>query len=402
VLPKILILTCNTGEGHNSAARAIFEELNEQGVSCEVVDTILFKSQKASDVVSNIYSGIIKKVPKLFGLLYKIGGIYDKSHLPSPVYSANATYAKQLNDYIKEHGFNCVICTHIFAMEAMTAVKEKYNPTIKTYGVLTDYTAIPFYKDTAMDSYFAPNEAVASQLNSAGIPASIIFPTGIPVSPKYNLPISQEEARNKVNLPTDKKIISIMSGGAGCGQIAKLCKQFNKRFDNNNLILVFTGNNKKLKDKLEKRYRNNSKISVISFTREINYYIKASDVVLTKAGGLSSTEVAVANVPLVHLMPIPGCETYNFQYFTSHGMSLDGRSIKKAIYQTKYLLDSTFGISIIKKLQSTFVYADATLRLTKIVLEGCNDAQLQSEDVSFNENTADAEAEEMAYAKVTD
>ena len=74
---KVLILSCGTGEGHNSAARALAETFLKRGVACEVRDTLSFKSDKAALRASKVYSTVIKKTPALFGLAYLLGGLYD-------------------------------------------------------------------------------------------------------------------------------------------------------------------------------------------------------------------------------------------------------------------------------------------------------------------------------------
>lgn len=165
---KVLILSCGTGEGHNSAARAVEESLLKRNIDCEVRDAVSFRSERAKKKVASVYSSIITKMPSLFGAAYVLGGWYDGLRLPSPIYSANAKYAEKLYEYIAANGVNCVICTHLFAMEAMTAVRERYGCGVRVYGILTDYTAIPFYKDCVLDGWFVPNARAETQLVKRG------------------------------------------------------------------------------------------------------------------------------------------------------------------------------------------------------------------------------------------
>lgn len=355
---KILILSCSTGEGHNSAAHALAAELESRNIFCEVKDTYSFKGEKAQKRLSSRYSTVITKFPYAFGFLYKIGGLYDRLKLPSPVYSMNASYADELFAYIKENGFNLVICTHLYAMEAMTAVRGRMK--IKTYGVLTDYTAIPFYKDTDLDGYFVSDGHVKAMLEKKGISGDIIHCTGIPVHPKFNISYDKRGLRERLNIPADKKVIAVMTGGAGCGNIVKLCKKFDKSTDENYLILVFAGRNAKLRAALEKKYAGNAKFSVMPFTSDIDLYIKAADVAVTKPGGLSSTELAVCNVPIVHLHSVPGVETYNLKYFAGNGLSLKSKTTAKAVENTLKLLDDGGCAAAMRKIQKFFVNAFAT------------------------------------------
>lgn len=86
-------------------------------------------------------------------------------------------------------------------------------------------------------------------------------------------------------------------------------------------IIVMGGNNTKLKEKLRRRYADEPRVLVLDFTREVDRYMQACDVLFTKPGGLTSTEAAVRNVPLIHTSPIPGCETINADFFSSRGLS---------------------------------------------------------------------------------
>lgn len=332
---KVLILSCGTGEGHNSAARALAETFLKRGVACEVRDTLSFKSDKAALRAAKVYSTVIKKTPALFGLAYLLGGLYDKSRLPSPIYRANAAYAQTLYKYIAENGFDCVICAHLFAMEAVTAVRKKFACSFVAYGVLTDYTAIPFYKDARLDGWFVANASSANKLIKEGVPPQSVYVSGIPVGENFCLEITKEQARSALNIPVDKKVIAVMSGGAGCGKILKLCKKLYKKTEEGCLINVFTGKNQKLKTRLEKTFSNCGRVRVYGFTSDIHLHLKASDVVLTKPGGLSSTEAAVAGTPIIHLKPIPGCETANAKFFAKNGLSVKtvtvGGAVKAAL-----------------------------------------------------------------------
>lgn len=366
---KILILSCSTGEGHNSAAKAIAESLRLKNIDCEICDVLTFKSVKASRRAADLYNAVIKKAPALFGAVYTLGGVYDNLRLPSPIYSANAKYADKLYSYINQNGFNCVICTHLFAMVAMTEVKRRHSPSsVKCYGVMTDYTIHPFIKDSDLDGYFVPNETVAEQFIKKGFSRGKLFVTGIPVHPEFNLPISKQDARISLNLPPDKKIIVIMSGGAGCGKIIKLSKRLNEVFDGSHLFLVLTGRNDKLKEKLDGIFKDNAKFRTVAFTPDVHLYLKAADCVLSKSGGLSSTEIAVTNVPLVHLKAIPGLEMANLKYFSGNGLSLRADTVKKAVENTVQLLNEDGYCKIICKLQKLAIKADAAEKIVKKII----------------------------------
>lgn len=380
---KILILSCGTGEGHNSAARAVEEHLLKRNIRCEIKDVISFKSESAKKKVSAAYSAVITKAPALFGTAYVLGGLYDRMKLPSPVYCANAKYAGELYGYIQSNGFNCVICTHLFAMEAMTAVRKKFNCGVSVYGILTDYTAIPFYKDCLLDGWFVPNTKAELQLIKRGIPESLIYRTGIPVSEKFRSEITKSGAREALKLPQDKKIIAVTAGAAGCGKIIKLCKKLDKELDCNCLVAAFPARNVKLKERLLKNFGKNAKFLIVDFTQDIHLYFKAADVVLTKPGGLSSTEAAVANVPVIHLKAIPGCETANVKYFSRNGLSVKAQSVKKAVKAVKKLLADEDCTRNMLDLQRIFINSYAVDAIIEKITEDADNGSVAVDGVYF-------------------
>ena len=366
---KILILSCSTGEGHNSAAKAMAEAFRELQIECEILDPVSFHSRKAQRTVSAAYNNLIRVAPSGFGLVYKIGDLYDRSSLPSPIYWANSKYADDLYRYILDNRIDRVVCTHLFGMEAMTAIARRFPEAPPCYAVLTDYTATPFYSDTELSGYFSPNEEVRQELIAVGIPAERILPTGIPVSVRLSRPVPKEEARRLLSVDPEKKVIAVMSGGAGCGNLVKLCKALDRDADDSRRILVFPGKNESLAHKLHEAFGQNPRVRIIPFTPDIYLYFKAADVVLSKPGGLSSTEIAAANVPLIHLKEIPGCETENVRYFASHGMSIRAETAGKAAEAVDHLLTDAAAAEEMRKCQREFIHPDAALRIAERVAE---------------------------------
>ncbi len=328
---KVLILTCSTGEGHNSAAHAVETALQNENISCQLVDPVSFQSKRMQHAVSSLYNNIIKKTPSLFGVIYKLGDYYCATNLPSPVYWANARYADALQAYIQENGFDTVVCTHLYGMEVMTTIRQDPKFTVPCYGVLTDYTCIPFMDETKLDGYFAPHETIKQELIRKGIPENIIFTTGIPVNRCFEEHPDRVEARKKLNIPQDKKVFLVMTGGVGCENMESLCAGLAQHLQSDGLIYILTGKNDSLKSRLDRKYRSEPRIRTFSFTKQVSLYMAAADVLLSKPGGLSSTEAAVAGIPIVHVHAIPGCESCNARFFSDSGMSLYAKTEPEAV-----------------------------------------------------------------------
>ena len=161
---KVLILSCDTGEGHNSAAAAVAGALTQRGIESHVFDPLVLAGKYAERFVSGAYTTIMKKAPSAFNALYRAGDIYSSTGITSPVYHANARYAANLRAFIETNGYDRVVCTHLYPMETLTAIRKSGDFTVPCYGVLTDYTCIPFLAETDLDGYFIAHEDLRAEL----------------------------------------------------------------------------------------------------------------------------------------------------------------------------------------------------------------------------------------------
>lgn len=325
---KALVLSCNTGGGHNAAGLAVTEEFRRRGIFCEKADTLKFGKKNTSRIVSNTYINIAKNTPKLFGGIYRAGAVVSSICKKSPVYLANTLYAENLYRYILENDINAVICPHLFPAEALTYLKYKhadFSQRVKTYAVCTDYTCIPFWHELNVDAFFTPHEDLVDECVKKGVDKNKIVVTGIPVSAAFCEKLDKPEARKNLGLANDKNIILIMTGSMGFGNIADLCLELLENGGEKLQLIVLTGNNEKLFERLSKMF-SADRVLPVAFTNKVACYMDACDVLLTKPGGLSSTEAAVKNVPFIHTAPIPGCETLNAEFFAKRGMSLVAQS----------------------------------------------------------------------------
>lgn len=335
---KVLILSCNTGEGHNVAGKAMKEALEKEGHKAVMLDYMKLSSDKTSKVVGGAYINIAKYTPHFFYLLYRAGIKISSDKRKSPVYYANSLMAKHLNKYLEENKFDIILMPHLFPAETMTYMKKKKMINQKTITISTDYTCIPFWEETECDAYVIPHERMMDEYIQRGIPKEKLYPLGIPVRQDFYTKEEMRKAKKKLNLNIDKPMYLIMSGSMGFGKIQLFTIELNRQCKDGEQIVVICGNNKKLKKLLEKEFKNKTNVYIIGYTDKISLYMDAADVIYTKPGGLTSTEVIVKNRPLVHTAPIPGCETKNMEFFMENGMSVHSKKIADQIKQGRTLL----------------------------------------------------------------
>ena len=371
---KALILSCNTGGGHNSAAKAIAEELHSHGDEACVLDYLCLASKKVSKIVGDGYVQIVKKTPLLFGLIYKLGKFISRITKKSPVYYINGRMAKYLYEYLKENPADVLIMPHLYPAETITYMKRKGMPLPPTIAVMTDYTCIPFWEETDCDYYILPHEALRKSCVKRGIPNEKIQTFGIPVAKKCRLNISKEDARKSLGLNLDQKYFLLAGGSMGAGDFVELVEKLVFRTTTEQILAV-CGNNKKAEKKLKKQFKEESRVIVLGYTEQMPLYLSACDVLFTKPGGLTSTEAAVVGVPIIHTAPIPGCETINRRFFMRSGMSWTAITILGQVRRGIRLMNNPEAQKKMVERQAKQIHGDAVEKLYDFITQQVKEHQ---------------------------
>ncbi|MDD3411673.1 MAG: glycosyl transferase [Eubacteriales bacterium] len=367
---KALILSCNTGQGHNTAGKAVLEALQLRGVPCEMKDALSFGGERTSVRVSGSYIRITQAVPSLFGRLYRAGALISSCRHKSPVYFANTLYADRLSRYITENGFDIILSPHLFPAEALTFLRRKRGLRVRSYGIATDYTCSPFWEETDVDRFFIPHEALRPEYESKGFAPQRLLATGIPVSRAFREKKSVAEARGELGLSCAGRVFLMMTGSMGFGDVPELTQALLARVAPDDRILILAGRNERLAARLRAKYGADERVRLVPFTRRVPLYMDACDVLLSKPGGLSSTEAAAKNVPLVHTAPIPGCETANAHLFAMRGLSIATRTPQESAEAAVYLAGDEGAKRRQLEAQRSFVNAAAADDIVNALLRG--------------------------------
>lgn len=331
---KVLILSCGTGGGHNSAGRAIQEEFLRRNIDCTMKDFHALSSEKKAKNAKNIYLWSTMKAPFVFKYAYKAGAKISSSKWKSPVYAANLLSSPTLKRYIDQNNFDVIVTPHLFPAETLTHIRKNGNASFQTFFIATDYTCIPFTEETESDYYIIPHPTLKAEYIKKGVQEEKLIPLGIPVSGKFAQNLPKSEARRLLTLPPKGKIYLIMSGSMGYGDVGEMIAKLSDATENDAWIFAITGENETLKDCLQQQFSSDPKVTVIGYTDQVPLYMKAADAVFTKPGGLTSTEAAASRIPIVHTKPIPGCEEKNLAFFEMLGMSCPYRGDMEAVVKT--------------------------------------------------------------------
>ncbi|WP_295779135.1 glycosyltransferase [Clostridium sp. 2218st1_F5_2218SCRN_220325] len=360
---KVLIMSASTGGGHNRAAKAMKDEIEKkcidgEHITCEIIDSLKLINTTMDKIISSGYEKSAKYTPKAWGGVYKMSdaNIVSKHEYKGNLF--NTLLASKLKKLLKERKPDLIIGTHPFPMIALSTLKKKY-PYRNAFNsffvpplisVLTDYTAHSTYIQDEIDYYIAGDEYVKEVLISEGVDGDKIKPYGIPVEKSFLEHREKSVVLEELGLAPDKFTVLLMGGSFGAGNIKDTLKEL-LEIDRDFQIIVITGRNETLKEKLEKsleKHTIDKNISILGFTQDMNDILSAVDIIVSKPGGLTTTECLLKELPMIIPYYIPGQEEENMDFLSNCGAAL--RTSKKFTISVllKVLIDNPTRMKLLK------------------------------------------------------
>ena len=321
---RTLILSCNTGAGHNSCARAIQEVCQSRGEVCDVYDALLFISRRASKFISNWHTRIYLHAPKIFSSGYeKAEEKDDLFREGTPVYKYITSGAERMYDYIVNNGYDNVICTHVFPALALTEVLRRHpDMRITTSHVSTDYTCSPCTADSKLGWYFMPSALLQDEFVQCGIPAEKLVASGMPVRREFYAQTDRAAAKKAHGIRPDQTHLLMMCGSMGCGPMEEITEVLRGKMGANDVLSVACSKNEALLRRLTKLSGDCPSLRVLGQIDDVPRLMQSADVFLTKPGGLSTSEAVAAGLPMVLIDAVAGCEEHNLDYFLHANMAV--------------------------------------------------------------------------------
>jgi processive 1,2-diacylglycerol beta-glucosyltransferase len=319
---KILILSVTAGEGHNSTAKALHEAFEERGHTSDVLDTYKYVSDFLGAVMAKGYLAATKNAKQAFSGFYKLA---EKRKSNSDAYSAmrfvNTVVTKKVHAKIEEYNPDVIFITHTFLGVVLDQLKQKGLCNAPVLGIVTDFTVHPYWEEALyIDYIITANEFLTKAAIKKGFEASQVLPLGIPVRKKFANVGDKAAARRALGITEDKPCALVMGGSMGYGHMSKTIAKLEKA-DCDFTILAVCGRNAKAKENVEKAPHKKD-LRVFGFVENIDALMDAADFIITKPGGLTSSEALAKRLPMILCDPIPGHEVRNEEFLVSCGCAL--------------------------------------------------------------------------------
>lgn len=316
------------GGGHLSAARSIREyiETNYTDIEIQMVDCMEYINKVINKVTTTAYSEFAKKAPWAWGYLYKKA---EKGVIAKISTDSNKLMAHKLNKLLQEFNPDYVISTHPFSSQMCAYLKKKNKAIFKLATIMTDYAPHDqwlLYPEE-VDFFFVAHNGMREELINKGISKSKVYTTGIPLSNRFLQHYNKSETLEELGLQQNKKTILFFAGGEyglGKNKTFEILKTFAESFPDLQIVAI-AGRNKEMKEKFEELVENTSRhdsIKILDFTNKVPELMSISDLVVTKPGGLTTTESLASGLPIVVINPIPGQEEENAEFLEKNGVAI--------------------------------------------------------------------------------
>lgn len=325
---KVLIFYASYGGGHLSAAKSIKECISSDypDVDVELIDCMKYINKSIEKVTTTAYKEMAKTAPWFWGRVYDRS---QKGPLAQISTSSNKIMSIKLKKLIEEKEPELIISTHPFANQMCSFLRKKSKINAKVATVLTDYAPHDQWLvgNDFIDYFFVAHDGMKDALNKKGIPNEKIFVTGIPLSNKFLIHFNKPKLLKTFGLSPDKKTVLFFGGGEfglGKSRTLEILKSFVTDF-NDIQIVAISGRNEKMKKKFEDIVKESNKedsVKIIEYSNNVPELMSISDLVVTKPGGLTTTECLASGVPIIVINPIPGQEIENANYLESKGVGL--------------------------------------------------------------------------------
>jgi processive 1,2-diacylglycerol beta-glucosyltransferase len=339
---RVLIATVTAGGGHLAAAAAMEEawRLLRPDDVVDQVDLGKFFSPLHRKIVSEGYMKLVNHAPELWGMMFA------KTDRPKTARALNRMRAMfpsnsrhRFGRYVKQFKPDVVLCTHYFPLETLNHLRRKRGgPPPLAVSVVTDFEAHALWMDACVDLYCVAAEQTKARLVARGVAGENVAVTGIPISAKFSTRLDTKAVRKTLGLRDDLPVLLVPSGGFGMGPVGEILTELDK-VERPFQSVVVTGRNQELRRELAAQDRKHP-TQVLGFVANMHELMAVAALIITKPGGLTSSEALAMGKPLFILNPIPGQEAANSDFLLEHGAATKVNRVEDLAFRVEQLLGS--------------------------------------------------------------
>lgn len=339
---KILLLSVSAGAGHVRAAEAIRSRasIDHPDLTVMHLDVMDYVAAGFRALYTDCYLRLVNKYPEVWRYLYQISNVAEPAGAVQKLRRAiERLNTRALMKEIAVFAPHAIICTHFLPAELLSRLVRKERLSCPVWVQVTDFDLHKMWVHEHVTGYFAASEEVAVRMRTQGIAAHKIRVTGIPIMPAFAENLSREECAKQFRLDPAKTTVMLMSGGAGLGRMDDIARSLLELRSDFQLIVI-AGKNVEALEALQKMcVRYPGRLLPMGFTDQIAQLMACADLVVTKPGGLTTSECLAMGLPMIVNAPIPGQEERNADYLLEEGVALKALDGVALEYRVRRLLE---------------------------------------------------------------
>jgi len=344
--PRVLLLSASSGAGHVRAAQALEKAFDARG-DCvvEQIDAMEYASKLFQRIYDKTYISIVRRAPNLMGVLY------DRTDQPWQRMKRRLVFDR-LNTapmvrLLKRVQPDLCVSTHFLPAEIIAWLIAKKKLSAKSAIVVTDYDVHAIWLCKTVHRYYVALDESVEYLAQVGVPREIIRTAGIPVDPVFATALDRAEVRRKLGLDSVATVLLVAAGGYGVGPMEQLVSAL-LNLKQGWQIVAIAGKSEKLRRRVEKLAEKSGtlqsgakRLIAVGFTQEMDRYMAAADLLVGKAGGLTTSEALARGLPMALIEPIPGQEERNADHLLEEGAAIRCNNFPAAAWKIARLLDDS-------------------------------------------------------------
>ncbi len=343
IFKKVLVLSASAGAGHVRAADAIVRAIEEMGAAEEVrhVDALEYTNKLFRHLYSKAYVEMVNKTPELLGWLYDALDTPWKNERRR--LALDKLNTRPLVRMLKEYQPEVVVCTHFLPAEIISWLKAKERITVPQAIVVTDFDVHAMWLCHYYEQYFVALDETRVHLENLGIPPEKITVSGIPIDPLFAQVKDKRAMRAKHGLDVEQTTILLSAGGFGVGPVEHILQSL-AGLQHPAQVVALCGRNDDLKIRVERLAaelppERALRIKAVGYTTEMDEFMSASDLLLGKPGGLTTSEALAKGLVFCVVNPIPGQEERNSDHLLEEGVAIRCNNLPALAYKIDRLLD---------------------------------------------------------------
>lgn len=374
---KILIFYASYGGGHLNAAKSIhsclLKNYSDKNLDIELIDCMKYVNKTIEKITTSAYREMAKKMPWAWGKIYSDSQKGPLAHISS---RSNKIMAIKLLKLLREKQPDLIISTHPFGSQMCSYLKRKGKISAQIATIMTDFAPHDQWLigNDFTDYFFVAHNKMKNYLINKNIPENKIFVTGIPISDRFLKNYNKNEILEQYNFSNNKQTILFFGGGEfglGKTKTVEIFETFVKSNSNIQLIGI-SGKNEKMNESFKeivKKYNKFNNIKILEYTNQVPELMSISDLVVTKPGGLTTSESLASHLPMLIINPIPGQEEENAEFLESQGIAIWLKKAESSDTIINNLLSDTKKLMDMKKNTYSLAKPHSTEDICNILLK---------------------------------